>query len=343
MDKNLKNCTLAELGHIIEMFSQKRFLADYLFSFIHQKYVSNLGEITPLPKQFRIQMEDAGYYISTLPLVEQHDDPDGTTKFVFELEAGYRIETVLLRDEDRMTLCLSTQAGCRMGCLFCATGQLKFERNLTAAEIIDQVYYAQRQFGKIHNLVYMGMGEPLDNFDNVMRSVELLNHQKGATIGIRHITLSTCGLPAQIRRLAEYPLQPRLAISLHAPDDKTRKKLMRISEKYPLDEVLVSLKDYQRLTSRRITVEYCLMDKINDSNAQAKLLIQRLKGLKVNVNLIEMNPFPGCPFSASPPERIKTFSRILGDAGIETVVRFRRGRSIKAACGQLGATRLIPH
>jgi 23S rRNA (adenine2503-C2)-methyltransferase len=343
MDKNLKNCTLAELGHIIEMFSQKRFLADYLFSFIHQKYVSNLGEITPLPKQFRIQMEDAGYYISTLPLVEQHDDPDGTTKFVFELEAGYRIETVLLRDEDRMTLCLSTQAGCRMGCLFCATGQLKFERNLTAAEIIDQVYYAQRQFGKIHNLVYMGMGEPLDNFDNVMRSVELLNHQKGATIGIRHITLSTCGLPAQIRRLAEYPLQPRLAISLHAPDDKTRKKLMRISEKYPLDEVLVSLKDYQRLTSRRITVEYCLMDKINDSNAQAKLLIQRLKGLKVNVNLIEMNPFPGCPFSASPPERIKTFSRILGDAGIDPVVRFRRARSIKAACGQLGATRLIPH
>jgi len=343
MDKDLKNCTLAELRQIVESFKQKRFLADYLFTFIHQKDAVTLGDVSPLSKPFRTLLEEAGDFISNIHLSEQQNDPDGTTKFVFELDGGSRIETVLLRDEERNTLCLSTQAGCRMGCLFCATGQLKFQRNLTASEIADQVYQAQRLCGKIHNLVYMGMGEPLDNLDNVMRSIELLNHEKGANIGIRHITVSTCGLPKQIRQLGNNSLQPRLAISLHAPDDTIRQKLMRVSEKYSLDEILESLKDYQQITSRRITVEYCLMDKINDSDAQAKLLIRRLKGLKLNVNLIEMNPFPGCPFSASPPERIRAFSKILSDAGLETIVRYRRGRSIKAACGQLGSTQIKPH
>jgi 23S rRNA (adenine2503-C2)-methyltransferase len=343
MDKDLKNLSLDELRQTVEEFGQKRFQADYLFTFIHQKNAAVLSDVTPLPKAFRETLQTAGYAISTLGLLERHHDPDGTSKYVFELPGGSRIETVLLRDEDRNTLCLSTQAGCRMGCLFCATGQLKFERNLTAAEIVDQVYLIQRECGKIHNLVYMGMGEPLDNFDNVMRSVELLNHEKGVNIGIRHITISTCGLPDQIRRLADHPLQPRLAISLHAPDDKIRQKLMRVSEKYTLDEIFESLDYYQSKTSRRITVEYCLMDKINDSDVQAKQLVRRIKGLRLNVNLIEMNPFPGCPFSASSQERIRAFSKILSDAGFETIVRFRRGRTIKAACGQLGATQLKPH
>ena len=343
MDKDLKSVSLDELRQTVEEFGQKRFLADYLFTFIHQKNAADLSDVTPLPKAFRDTLRTAGYFISTIGLLEQHHDSDGTTKFVFELPGGSRIETVLLRDEDRNTLCLSTQAGCRMGCLFCATGQLKFERNLTAAEIADQVYLVQRDRGKIHNLVYMGMGEPMDNFDPVMRSIELLNHEKGANIGIRHITVSTCGLPDPIRRLAEHPLQPRLAVSLHAPDDRIRQKLMRVSQKYTLDEIIESLNYYQSKTSRRITVEYCLMDKINDSDAQAKLLIRRIKGLKLNVNLIEMNPFPGCPFAASSPERIRAFSKILSDAGFETIVRYRRGRSIKAACGQLGATHLKPH
>jgi 23S rRNA (adenine2503-C2)-methyltransferase len=343
MDKDLKNYTPAELRRIVDTFGQKCFLSDYLFSFIHQKYVVSLDEVSPLPKSFRAELQAAGYFVSCVALAEQHQDPDGTVKFVFELSGGSRIEAVRLCDQDRNTLCLSTQAGCRMGCLFCATGQLKFERNLTAAEIVDQVYHAQRQCGRIHNLVYMGMGEPLDNFDNVMRSVELLNHEKGANIGIRHITLSTCGLPDAIRKLADCDLHPRLAVSLHAADDATRNKLMRVSQKYALSEILESLKDYQQKTSRRITIEYCLMNNVNDSNTQARLLIRLLKEVKANVNLIEMNPFPGCPFEPSTPERMRAFAQILTDAGIDTIVRFRRGRSIKAACGQLGATRLKPH
>lgn len=343
MDKNLKNYSLTELRQIIESFKQKRFVADYLFSFIHQQNATDLAAVTPLSKAFRAELENAGYFLSDISLAEQHDDPDGTTKFVFELADHCRIEAVRLQDDQRNTLCLSSQAGCRMGCLFCATGQLAFERNLTAAEIVDQVYHAQKVCGKINNVVYMGMGEPLDNLDNVIRSVELLNHEKGANIGIRHITLSTCGLPPQIRQLADIEIAPRLAISLHAANDETRHKLMRVSQKYPLTELIAAIKDYQQKTSRRVTIEYCLISKINDSNDHAKQLIQKLKGIKLNINLIELNPFPGCPFSPSSPERTRGFAKVLSDAGLETIVRYRRGRSILAACGQLGATRLKPH
>lgn len=343
MDTDLKNYTLPQLRQLFDTLGQKQFLAEYLFTFIHQKDAAALSDVTPLPKAFRQTLAQAGYTISAITLAEQHDDPDGTVKFVFELADGCRIETVLLQDGDRRTLCLSTQAGCRMGCLFCATARIKFERNLTAAEIVDQVYHARRLFGTIHNLVYMGMGEPLDNLDNVMRSVELLHCPSGANIGIRHITLSTCGLVEPIRQLAEHTLHPRLAVSLHAPDDATRGKLMRIGKKTPLADLIAALKYYQQHTSRRITIEYCLMERINDTDAHAKALTRQLRGLKYNVNLIELNPFTGCPFNASSPARIRAFAQVLTDAGVETIVRYRRGRSIKAACGQLGATQLKPH
>jgi 23S rRNA (adenine2503-C2)-methyltransferase len=225
-----------------------------------------------------------------------------------------------------------------MGCKFCATGQLKFERNLTAAEIVDQVYKSELSCGRIDNVVYMGMGEPLDNFEATMRSVDILNHKDGRNIGIRHITVSTCGLPEAIRKLAASPVQPRLAMSLHAPDDTTRGKLMRIGSLYPLDEVISALKNYQHVTGKRVTIEYCMIDSVNDRLEQATGLITLLKGLKVNVNLIELNPFPGCRFGPSSAKQIRAFADILSNAGIETIIRFKRGRSIKAACGQLGAT-----
>ena len=343
MDKDLKQYCPAELRRLVASYGQKPFLADYLFSFIHQKHVADLKHITPLPTVFRDRLVQDDYYISALQLAEQHHDPDGTTKFVFDLPGGGRIETVRLSDRGRNTLCLSTQAGCRMGCAFCATGQLKFERNLTAAEIVDQVYQAQRVCGTIHNVVYMGMGEPLDNLDAVMRSVELLNDRHGADIGIRRITLSTCGLPEGIGILAAWSLHPRLAVSLHAADDPTRQRLMRIGHKYPLGRLLAALRDYQRQTRRRMTIEYCLVHTVNDSDDQARLLTELLKGLNVHVNLIEMNPFAGCPFVPSPPRRIRAFADILTNAGVEAVIRYRRGRSIKAACGQLGATQLETH
>ncbi|MHC4386727.1 MAG: dual-specificity RNA methyltransferase RlmN [Planctomycetota bacterium] len=338
MDKDLKNNSYNDLLEIAAAHQQKPFCAKYLFTFIHQKDAGALDDITPLSKPFRNQLTEEGYFISQINLSEQHDDPDGTIKFVFELNDGARIESVRLKDGDRNTLCISTQAGCRMGCKFCATGQLTFQRNLTAAEIVDQVYQAERICGRIDNLVYMGMGEPLDNFDNVMRSVETLNDKNGRNIGIRHITVSTCGLPEQIEQLAQSPIQPRLAVSLHAPNDEIRSKLMRVGKTYRLDDILASLKSYQNATGKRITVEYCMIDGVNDQIDHARRLVKLLRPLKVNVNLIELNPFSGCRYTASSANQIREFSQTLTKAGIETIIRYKRGRSIKAACGQLGAT-----
>ena len=338
MDKDLKNNSYNDLLEIAAAHQQKPFCAKYLFTFIHQKDAAALDDITPLSKPFRNQLTEEGYFISQINLSEQHDDPDGTIKFVFELNDGARIESVRLKDGDRNTLCISTQAGCRMGCKFCATGQLTFQRNLTAAEIVDQVYQAERICGRIDNLVYMGMGEPLDNFDNVMRSVETLNDKNGRNIGIRHITVSTCGLPEPIKQLALSSIQPRLAVSLHAPNDEIRSKLMRVGKTYRLDDILASLKSYQNATGKRITVEYCMIDGVNDQIDHARRLVKLLRPLKVNVNLIELNPFPGCRYTASSANQIRGFSQTLTNAGIETIIRYKRGRSIKAACGQLGAT-----
>lgn len=338
MDNNLKSKTYNDLLELAVTHGQKPFVARYLFSFIHQKDAKDISDITPLSKTFRQKLIDDGFDITGLELLEKHDDPDGTIKFVFGLHDGARIETVRLKDGDRNTLCISTQAGCRMGCKFCATGQLQFQRNLTTAEIVDQVYISEQCCGKINNVVYMGMGEPLDNYDEVMRSVEILNHEHGRNIGIRHITISTCGLPEEIKKMAMATLQPRLAVSLHAPDDAIRGKIMRIGSKYPLSEIMASLKTYQNVTGKRITIEYCMIDKVNDKIEHAKALVKLLRPFKVNVNLIELNPFEGCQFAPSSSRLIQAFAKILSDAGIETVIRFKRGRSIKAACGQLGAT-----
>ena len=337
MEKDLKNLTLPEVEHLTAEFKQKPFLARYIFTFIHQKNCAVLAQITPLSKSFRTSLQEAGYFISSLKTIQTFQDPDGTVKFVFELPDGCRIEAVRLLDDERNTFCISTQVGCRMGCLFCATGRLKYQRNLTAAEIASQVYEMQSICGKAQNLVYMGMGEPLDNYEHTMRSVELLNHADGQNIGIRRITLSTCGLPDKILQLADESLHPRLAVSLHGPDDATRNKVMKIAHKFSIKDLFTALREYQQKTKRRITFEYCMIRDINDSPQQARQLTKLLDGLKCNVNLIEFNPFAGCDFEPSIPAAIKHFAGILERAGIETVIRFKRGQSIHAACGQLGA------
>ncbi|MBN2513305.1 MAG: 23S rRNA (adenine(2503)-C(2))-methyltransferase RlmN [Sedimentisphaerales bacterium] len=317
--------------------SQKPFVVQYLFTFIHQKNVAALEQITPLSKTFRAALTEAGYHISTLKLIETFDDPDGTMKFVFETADGNRLESVRLLDDQRATLCISTQVGCRMGCLFCATGQLGYQRDLTCGEIVDQVYQIQLRTGKAQNIVYMGMGEPLDNYEATMKSVELLNHPEGQNIGIRHITVSTCGLTEGIARLTEEALQPRLAISLHGPDDQTRQSILKISKKVPIRSLMSALRKYQDHTGRRITFEYCMIQNYNDSPQQARQLARLVKPFKCNVNLIEFNAFDGCDFVAASPAGIRQFAAVLEREGIETVIRYKRGRSIRAACGQLGA------
>ena len=342
MDKDLKDKTVLVLQQITEKFGAKAYLAKYIFSFIHQHNIDDIALITTLPKELRTKLSDDGFFISQLKIIEKLTDPDGTAKYLFETADGQKIESVLLDETGRKTICLSTQIGCRLGCKFCATGYLKFQRNLTAGEIADEVIKISADSNcKINNLVYMGMGEPLDNYENTLKAVRILSDQSGKKIGARRQTISTVGLPAGIKKLADEDIYPRLAVSLHAADDNLRKQIVPAANRYPLPQLISAMKYYQQKTDCRITIEYCMMENINDGDDCARRLVQFLKGFEANVNLIEYNPHPGCDFKSSPKERIKSFKDILMQSGIETIIRYRRGRSIKAACGQLGADRII--
>jgi len=339
MSRDLKGKTFGELEKIVAELGQKKYLAGYIFHFIHAKNISEISQITPLSKAFREQLVNQDYNISRLTLAKKLTSRDKTAKYLFTLEDGKQIETVLLHDGKRKTLCISTQVGCDMDCLFCATGRIKFKRNLSAGEIVDQVNTIEADAGNISNIVYMGMGEPLLNYNAVIKSIEILNHTEGKNIGIRHLTISTCGIVPAIKKLAQEKLHPRLAVSLNAPYDELRTKLMPINAKYPLDDLFKTIRSYQNSTRRRVTFEYVMIKDINDSVEHAKMLIKLVKGLLCHVNLIEHNQYYKCGFSGSSSERINNFAEILSEAGIETTIRFRMGRDICAACGQLGADR----
>jgi len=336
MDKDLKEKTIAELEQIVVGLGQK-YLAKYIFNFIHDKGISEISQITTLSKPLRAQLTEQGYFISQFNIVNKLTDPDGTIKYLFGLSDGNRIETVLLSDDERETLCISTQVGCAMNCVFCATAKVKFRRNLTAAEIVDQVNVVQKDVGRIDNVVYMGMGEPLLNYDAVVKSVRILNDPAGKNIGIRHITISTCGIAPAIRKLAEDDIHPRLAISLNAPTDALRTRLMPVSAKYSIDELIEAAKFYWLKAKQRVTFEYVLIKGVNDTVLHAQMLAKLLRRSKCRVNLIEFNPHQFCEFEASGGERIQKFAGVLEEAGIKTTVRFKMGQRINAACGQLGA------
>jgi len=334
---DLKDKTLHELEQVISELGGQRYLAKYIFSFIHGQGVSDINAITPLSKGFREKLIKDNYFISQLRIADRLVDRDGTTKYLFELGDGNRIETVLLPSERRRTICISTQVGCAMGCLFCATGKIKFKRDLTAAEIVDQLEtIAKETSERITNVVYMGMGEPLSNYEAVLKAVRILNDTSGKNIGIRHQTISTCGEAAGIRRLAGENIRPRLAISLNACTDRMRSKLMPINVKYPLAGLLAAVRFYQAKTRARVTFEYVLIEGLNDTVTHGRILAKLLKGLMCNINLIEYNPHPGCELRGSDPQKIKRFEAVLAKAGFETSIRFKMGRKIKAACGQLG-------
>ena len=337
MSKDLKDKTLDELEQIVVDLGHRKYLAGYIFHFIHVEGASEISQITPLSKPFREQLVKQGYHIGRLAVLDKLTDKDGTMKYVFAVGNSDRVEAVLLPDGVRRTLCVSTQVGCAMGCLFCATAKVEFRRNLTAGQIVDQVTAVQSDAGRISNIVYMGMGEPLANYAAVVKSVGILNHPKGKNIGIRHITVSTCGLAPAIRKLAGEEVCPRLAVSLNAPTDALRTKLMPINAKYPIADVLAAVRSYQSRTRQRVTFEYVMIKGLNDAVGHAKMLVKLLDGITCNVNLIEHNPYPGCEFAGSDSGRIRQFASILNGAGIETTVRFRMGRGIRAACGQLGA------
>ena len=341
MDKDLKNKIPAELKAIVAEYGCKEYISKYIFAFLHQHNVNDINLMTTLSKDLRQRLIDDGFYIEQLKIADKLSDPDGTVKYLFETRDGKKIESVQLDENGRKTICISTQVGCRLGCKFCATGKLGFERNLNAGEIIDQVSAICADSGcKVNNVVFMGMGEPLENYDNTLRAVRIFAAETGKQIGVRRQTISTAGIPDEIRKLADEDIFPRLAVSLHSADDGVRKEIMPIAHKYSLKELLSAMKYYTDTTGRRITIEYCMIDGVNDSLDLARKLINYIRPLKASVNLIEYNPHSGSEFQPSHREQIKAVKDLIMQAGFEAIIRFRRGQSIKAACGQLGADRI---
>ncbi len=333
---DLRSMDSAELEQFIIEMGEPGFRAKQLFEWIHGKHAADFAEMTNLPKTLREKLESTAKLPRTEVVRKLVSQKDGTRKYLFALENGSVIESVLMKYEYGNTVCISTQAGCRMGCQFCASTLDGVERSLTAGEMLSQVYEIQKDCGeRVSGVVLMGSGEPLDNYENVLKFLRLINDRKGQNMGQRHITLSTCGLIDKIYELAEENLQITLAVSLHAPNDGIRNSIMPISRANPMDTLLSACRAYAEKTKRRITFEYAMMQDVNDSDACARELAGRLRHMLCHVNLIPVNDVKERAFVKSSDERVRRFAAILQDNSVETTVRRRLGSDIDAACGQL--------
>jgi 23S rRNA (adenine2503-C2)-methyltransferase len=326
--------TLPEIRTALEKLGARPHAAGQVFRWLHLHCAHDFESMTDLGASLRRELASK-FRISTVKIAHRLRSRDGTLKFLLELEDGLQIETVFLTEQRRKTQCVSTQVGCPLGCVFCATASLGFERNLTAGEIVAQVEDCQAAAGRAANLVFMGMGEPFLNYDNVLRAIRILNDRKGQNFGARRITVSTAGIPEGMRRLAEERLQLRLALSLNATTDSQRSRLMPANRKHPLAEVLDALKFYTEETGRRATIEYVLIPGENDSDADLRRLTEIARSLKVNVNLIELNPVARETVGTGARDTAVKWKRALLAGGVEAVIRFKRGTDIHAGCGQL--------
>jgi len=318
-----------------EEWNEPSFRADQICGWLYAKRVFKFGEMTNLSMALRKKAEES--FSNTVPEAVKRvvSNRDGTEKILWALQDGERIESVLLNQEGRTTACISTQVGCPLGCAFCATGQSGFVRNLSCGEIVGQFLAMEKLLGRpIDNLVFMGMGEPFLNLEAFLKAVRILKHPKMRNFGARRMTVSTAGIVPGILAMAEANLGIRLAVSLHAPDDELRKRLMPVTQKYPIHQLLSAIRFYQEKTNDRVSIEYLLIAGVNDSPNHAKALAERLKGLKSFVNLIPWNS-TGTLYRKPAPVRIEQFRQVLLSMGIETEVRRERGEDIDAACGQL--------
>lgn len=334
-----KNCissyTLEGLTALMKELGQPAFRAKQIFHWLHQKLVTEFSAMTDQPKALLAKLEE-GYYIAAPAIVRRQQSKDGTVKYLFALEDGNCIETVIMRYHYGVTACVSSQVGCRMGCRFCASTQAGRVRNLEAGEIAGQIYAAQKDIGeRISHIVLMGIGEPLDNFDNVMDFLSIISSPDGVNIGMRNISLSTCGLVPKIDELAKRHLQLTLSVSLHAPDNRTRSGMMPVNDAYPLEQLIPACRRYQKETGRRISFEYSMVRGVNDSSEMAQKLADLIRGMGAHVNLIPINPVDGSPYSATDDANVHRFQKELEALGVNATVRRRLGTDISAACGQL--------
>ncbi len=332
---NLKSLTQPEIAQLLKDMQQPSFRAKQLYTWLH-KGVRSYDEMANIPKPLRQQLQEK-YPICPPEVVrKQESKKDGTIKYLWKLSDGNCVETVLMRYHYGNTVCISTEVGCAMGCAFCASTLGGLVRRLEPFEMLDQVLFTQIDSGlPVSHIVLMGIGEPLDNFDNVMRFLELVNSADGMNISMRHISLSTCGLVPRIDQLAEKKLQLTLSVSLHAPNDAIRNTIMPVNKAYPSQELIDACRRYYDATKRRISFEYAMIDGVNDSKENAQELIRRLKGLPAHFNLIPLNHVEESPLKPSSRKAVEAFQKTLEAAGITATVRRTLGGDIDASCGQL--------
>jgi 23S rRNA (adenine2503-C2)-methyltransferase len=337
MKTDLAGLELNELEAFVQTLGHKKFHAKQIYNWIWKRGVTDFGEMTNLSRELRAALAESAAV--SLPEVIQHDvSEDGTQKFVLRLADGRQIESVFIPDTPKQTFCVSTQVGCAMGCAFCLTGKMGLLRHLTAAEIAGQVRLLARATGlldKSFNIVLMGMGEPLHNYDATMKALRMLNEKEGFDMHPKRVTLSTVGLVPMMDRLAQEELMPNLAVSLHAATEDTRRAIVPPTKKYSLEDIIDACKRFPLSKRRRIMFEYVMLAGVNDSNEDARKLVKVLAGVKAKVNLLPLNAAPGIPFERPSDERVNAFAKILADRGLMVSVRKSRGRDIRAACGQL--------
>lgn len=340
---SIYDLNLQDLENYLVSKSLKPFRAKQIFKWLYEKRINSFYEMSDISKELQAQLAE-DFSIEPLKIKAHQISKDGTQKFLFELEDGALVESVLMVFEYGFSACLSSEVGCNMGCTFCASGLLKKQRDLSAGEIVSQALMIQKELDKnsnrLGNIVVMGTGEPFDNYDNVMKAMSIINSPFGLEIGSRHISISTCGVVPGIRRFSKENLQYNLAISLHAPNDELRSKLMPINRAYPLKELFAALKEYSELNNRRLTFEYLLLKDINDSKKEADEIRDLLKGLNAYINLIPYNSVKEKDYETSSEENALRFYDLLKKNGVAVTLRQKKGDDIDAACGQLRANNL---
>ena len=331
---NIRDLYYEELEKILLDMGEKKFHAKQIYSWLY-KGIESFDEMTDISKNL-IQKLKENFILNQVSLADFQKSKDGTIKYLFRLNDGHAIESVLMKYKYGYTVCISNQIGCKMGCNFCASARIGFIRSMTPGEIVGQILRVQKESGEmISNVVFMGIGEPLDNYNNVIKAIRIINDPKGLNIGARHISLSTCGIVPKIKMLADENIQCNLCISLHSSRDDVRTEMMPINKVYSIDEVMKVCKEYISKTNRRITFEYALVNGVNDSYEDAIHLARLLKGMLCHVNLIPVNKIKGGKYEKSSNEKILSFRDTLNDRGIVATVRRELGSDISAACGQL--------